>query len=83
MQHPLPDGTKVRSMHGEIDHDEHDILRETPAGLIGTIQSSAFYEGQGWTYLVVFPNGAWVFVDQSPEGIDDPKHYQVVFEPSF
>jgi hypothetical protein len=78
LEHPLPLGSKVVSLKGEMDDDEHGNQRIAPPGSVGTIQSAEFHpKGQGWTYHITFDNGTWVAIDQLIGGIDEPEYYDV------
>jgi hypothetical protein len=78
--HPLVPGTWILSVAGEQDSDdESDEQRRTGPNAIGRITDDGrFYEGQGWSYSVVFePSGVWVFIDQA-DGLDDPTKFRLL-----
>lgn len=79
MNHPLPIGTLIRSVRGEMDHNEDGTRRKSGPNAVGRVISADYYPPhQGWTYGIQFPdNGPWVFIDQS-DSIDDPTKYQLV-----
>jgi hypothetical protein len=83
LSHPLPKGTKVRTLVGEQDEDEDGTVRHAPPGSVGEVICADYHPNgerpQGWTYGIEFPGGCWVFIDQS-DSIDDPTKYQVVEE---
>ncbi len=84
--HPLPIGTKILSIGGEVDDGDGDEPDEnkTSTNVVGTVTSHDEYHSQGHTYGVKFPSltpgkSVCVFIDQgSSPSIDDPKHYRVL-----
>ena len=63
MRHPLQVGTLVLSTYGESDcGGEPEEDRETGPVAVGQIISADEYEGQGWTYGVVFGNHTSVYI---------------------
>jgi hypothetical protein len=60
-------GSLVRTLNGELDSDEDDNERRTPAGTVGRVTriSKSEYETD---YDVVFPNGAWVIYEECELG---------------
>lgn len=79
--HPLPPGTKIRSINGELDHDENDDERRTPPGSVGVIRLTEVWgegaEYGGFIYHTDFPDtGATVCL--YPTEVDDAARYQIV-----
>ena len=86
LQHPLPVGTCLITVGGaaqgdwdmgvneDEDDDAEEQERRTRPGEPGKIVSANHYDGQGWTYGVVFDEcNAWVFVEEAE--INNPAQY--------
>jgi hypothetical protein len=79
LKHPLPKGTLVKTLLGEVDYDFEDQERETPPGAVGRIDGIAKSRqdgSPGFAYDLVFDSTeAWIVVDDCD--LDDPARYQV------
>lgn len=73
--HPLPVGARIKSIAGELDCDENDAFRDTGPDAVGEILDARFYDHQGWTYGIGFPNGTYIFLCQSDDNLTDPAAY--------
>lgn len=82
MNHPLPIGTKLKSLCGERATDSYDNEVSTGPDAVGTVVSSGLNAApQLWSYVVDFPDhGIWVVIDQN-DSIDDPDKYLIVSVP--
>jgi len=77
--HPLPRGTRVVTIQGELDYDANDEERETKPGAIGKITGVANERENGdpgCCYDIEFDNGAWFTRDDFE--IDDATRYRVM-----
>lgn len=77
--HPLPRGTRVITVQGELDHDAQDEERVTKPGSVGRITGIANERengDEGYCYDIEFDNGAWFTRDDFE--IDDATRYRVV-----
>jgi hypothetical protein len=78
-QHPLPRGTRIVTLKGEIDQDNNDEERVTPPGAVGRITGMARERddgSEGFRYDVEFENQAWIILEDRE--IDDPERYRVL-----
>lgn len=78
--HPLPRGTSIITLKGEMDQDGEDNERITPPGSVGKITgvgSERDDGSEGHRYDVEFANQAWIILDDIE--IDDPERYRIVF----
>lgn len=75
--HPLPIGTRIKSIAGEVDDPGDGTERKSGRGAIGKTILADHYKGQGWSYGVVFPSGTWVNLDEG-DGLDDPRKYRIL-----
>ena len=76
--HPLPRGTRIITVRGEIDEDSDEEQRITAPGTVGTITGYAKERENGdagFCYDIEFPNGAWVTRDDNE--VDDPARYRL------
>ncbi len=79
LSHPLPRGTRVATLTGEVDLDCEDAERTTPPGAIGRITGVASERSdgsEGFCYDLIFDNEAWVIVDD--RDLDDSARYRVL-----
>lgn len=79
LPHPLPRGTRVVTLQGELDHDSDDEERVTPPGTVGSITGIANERengDEGYCYDLEFPNGAWFTRDDFE--LDDASRYRVL-----
>lgn len=86
--HPLPTGTWIESVFGEMDADGNDDERHTGPNAIGRIadvrQQERPQDGDAlWHYSVVFPNNTWVWLDcfQIDNGTADPPSMYRILTP--
>ena len=79
LQHPLPRGTRLITLQGEVDQDSRDEERITPPGSIGRITGIANERENGdagFCYDLEFDNGAWFTRDDFE--FDDPTRYRIL-----
>jgi hypothetical protein len=79
LKHPLPRGTKIITLLGEVDHDSDGDERSTSPGSVGRITGIANERDNGdpgYCYDVEFDDGAWFTRDD--DEIDDAKRYRVI-----
>lgn len=86
VRHPLPLGTRVMSVNGEMDEgamswDESDtmVIRRTGPRAVGVVEGMEYSEESAcWIYSVVFmPWETWVFLDETDFHLN-PEAYYVV-----
>lgn len=79
--HPLPVGTRIVSILGELDSDEKDNDREAPPGSVGKVEGMERLKlATVWNYRVTFPSGTWVFLNER-ELADDSRYTILPEEP--
>lgn len=72
--HRFNEGDRVQTRVEQVDHDENDVRRVTPAGTLGMVEHRITYghvppgaqDGVCAEYHVRFDNGAWLVFHEGP-----------------
>lgn len=77
--HPLPRGTRIVTLQGEVDCNQNDVEVVTPEGAIGRITGIGNERDNGdpgFCYDLEFDNGAWFTRDDFE--FDDATRYRIL-----
>ncbi len=76
MSEQIQIGTQVISLLGEIDTDEHGLMRITDPDTVGKITKIDSDTAGETYYHVIFPNGAWIML--YTDEITDAQQYTLL-----